>query len=163
MGAAYREKMKETKGYDDAHAGGEASSSSSRAGASSKEVAKAKAPSSGAKAHDPKFLQKVESTLQKYEEDTWANLLDDEEQFLHDLFAKFDKTGKGEELDAMAYHQMLAKWFPLANWCSPGNFRAQDTLAVINYLRKESNAGKPAEPEKKEEKKDEKGKKPKGV
>merc|ERR1719487_2936268 len=98
----------------------------------------------GAKQHDPKFLARVEGVLEKYEQETWARLLEEEDEFLEELFKMFDKSGKGEEPNAMEYHHMLSKWFPLANWCTSGNFRAPDTLAVINYLRERAGVKKDA-------------------
>lgn len=117
--------------------------------------------------YDPRTLDKIEKALEKYETETWARLMKEEEEFLKSLFKQFDQTkngkgeviqGKGEELDAMMYHQMLAKWFPLASWCSSGKFRAPDTLAVIKYLKeKKDGPAKKATEEKAEggEKKEE--------
>jgi hypothetical protein len=100
--------------------------------------------------YDPRMLAKIETALEKYEQDTWQKLLKEEEEFLKGLFKQFDKTGKGEELDAMAYHQMLAKWFPLASWCSSGKFRAPDTLAVIKYLKEKKDGPTKKAPEEKD-------------
>merc|ERR1712124_143860 len=118
-----------------------------------------KAQGSGAKprGYDPRMLAKIEGALEKYEQETWSKLLREEEEFLKGLFRQFDKTGKGEELDAMQYHQMLAKWFPLASWCSSGKFRAPDTLAVIKYLKEKKHGPQPKAQEKdKAEEKDKK-------
>lgn len=110
-----------------------------------------------AKGYDAKTLDRIKASLDKYEQETWEKLLKEEEAFLHSLFEQFDRSGKGEELDTHDYHKMLARWFPLASWCSSGKFRAPDTLAVINYLKEKEKAKKkkeeepPAEEKKSEE------------
>jgi len=82
---------------------------------------------------DPKFLAKIATTLENYEKATYEKYLKEEKDFERRLFQEFCGEG-GDELDVVAYHNMLKKWFPLASWCTPGDLRSGDSIAALQSI-----------------------------
>lgn len=82
---------------------------------------------------DPKFLAKIATTLEKYEKETYEKYLQEEKDFEKRLFKSFCSEGS-DELDVVAYHNMLKKWFPLASWCTPGDLRSGDSIAALQSI-----------------------------
>jgi len=104
------------------------------------EVSAAPAPSKAYQKPDAKALAKIEQSLAKYEADAWDKLLKFESDFKRQLFSQF--AGDADHLTIEAYHKMLMKWFPLAQWSAAGPLRCGDSLAAMAYcLQREKQHG----------------------
>lgn len=86
------------------------------------------------KALSPADLQRIHSCLEKYEEQSWKQFLQEEEQFKLDLFHRFASSDDATEMTANEYHRMLRDWHALANWSMPGTVRPQDSLAALQQI-----------------------------
>mmetsp|Transcript_30698 Transcript_30698/g.73587 ORF Transcript_30698/g.73587 Transcript_30698/m.73587 type:complete len:236 (+) Transcript_30698:13-720(+) len=77
---------------------------------------------------------RIERAVANYERETWQRLLREEAAVIPNLFARYDKQGKGE-LDAASFHAMLSQWYDVASFAHCGSLRPADSLAVVAYLR----------------------------
>eukprot|EP00933_Yihiella_yeosuensis_P013190 TRINITY_DN12337_c0_g1_i1.p1 TRINITY_DN12337_c0_g1~~TRINITY_DN12337_c0_g1_i1.p1 ORF type:complete len:442 (+),score=106.74 TRINITY_DN12337_c0_g1_i1:54-1328(+) len=82
---------------------------------------------------DEKSLLKIEECLTRYEAKTWAQLHEDQKEIRRKLFQQFAQTNPNE-LDSTEFHKMLMKLHKLARTAMPGELRAGDTLATLQYV-----------------------------
>jgi len=91
------------------------------------------APASSGRGVDDAARSRIDSALTKYEQEMWQKFLKQEEDLQRHLFNQFATPGS-DELQAMEFHRMLQRWYPLAHSWAPGSLRAGDSLATLEYL-----------------------------
>jgi len=91
-----------------------------------------KAKQSSATKIDERTKKDIDMKITKYEQQSWQNFLQMEEEFKERLFRQFAADPEGMEVTE--YHRMLMKWHKLAKWCMPGDLRAGDSLAALKYI-----------------------------
>lgn len=100
---------------------------------SSRQQARVPEPRQQAPPIDAKALAKIEAAIEKYERSSWQRLLLEEEDVRRRLFDQFAVAVPGE-LSAGEYHKMLQKWHRHARWSMPGDLRAGDSLAALQFI-----------------------------
>lgn len=91
------------------------------------------APAASSRGVDDATRSRIDAALDKYEKEMWQKFLKQEEDLQRQLFNQFATTGS-DELQAMEFHRMLQRWYPLAHSWAPGDLRAGDSLATLEYL-----------------------------
>lgn len=82
---------------------------------------------------DEKVRAHIESSITKYEQESWLKFLKWEEGFKEQLF-KQCTSDFGNGMTMSEYHKMLVKWHKMARWSMPSDLRAADSFGALQYI-----------------------------